>query len=55
MSKVIRSVKNVTKGYSNVQIKVREGGSPASAYPGAPPSMRCVMPTRGIPYLLADF
>ena len=27
MSKVIRSVKNVTKGYSNVQIKVREGGS----------------------------
>jgi hypothetical protein len=27
MSKVIRSVKNVTKGYSSVQIKVREGGS----------------------------
>ncbi|KAJ4293923.1 hypothetical protein N0V88_005437 [Collariella sp. IMI 366227] len=26
MSKVIRSVKNVTKGYSTVQIKVREGG-----------------------------
>ena len=26
MSKVIRSVKNVTKGYSSVQIKVREGG-----------------------------
>lgn len=25
MSKVIRSVKNVTKGYSSVQIKVREG------------------------------
>ncbi|KAK3902524.1 hypothetical protein C8A05DRAFT_15432 [Staphylotrichum tortipilum] len=27
MSKVIRSVKNVTKGYSNVQIKVREATS----------------------------
>jgi hypothetical protein len=26
MSKVIRSVKNVTKGYSSVQVKVREGG-----------------------------
>ena len=25
MSKVIRSVKNVTKGYSSVQVKVREG------------------------------
>jgi hypothetical protein len=28
MSKVIRSVKNVTKGYSSVQVKVREGGCP---------------------------
>ena len=27
MSKVIRSVKNVTKGYSSVQVKVREGES----------------------------
>ena len=27
MSKVMRSVKNVTKGYSSVQIKVREGMS----------------------------
>lgn len=25
MSKVMRSVKNVTKGYSSVQVKVREG------------------------------
>ena len=25
MSKVIRGVKNVTKGYSNVQVKVRNG------------------------------
>lgn len=25
MSKVVRTVKNVTKGYSNVQIKVRNG------------------------------
>lgn len=25
MSRVMRSVKNVTKGYSNVQVKVREG------------------------------
>ena len=27
MSKVIRSVKNVTKGYSSVQVKVRNGKS----------------------------
>jgi epsin len=27
MSKVIRSVKNVTKGYSSVQVKVREATS----------------------------
>lgn len=27
MSKVIRSVKNVTKGYSAAQVKVRDGGS----------------------------
>lgn len=27
MSKVMRSVKNVTKGYSTVQVKVREGAS----------------------------
>lgn len=27
MSKVMRSVKNVTKGYSSVQVKVREGTS----------------------------
>ena len=26
MSKVIRGVKNVTKGYSSVQVKVRNGG-----------------------------
>jgi hypothetical protein len=25
MSKVVRSVKNVTKGYSSVQVKVRNG------------------------------
>lgn len=25
MSKVMRSVKNVTKGYSSAQVKVREG------------------------------
>lgn len=25
MSKVVRSVKNVTKGYSHVQVKVRNG------------------------------
>lgn len=25
MSKVVRSVKNVTKGYSGVQVKVRNG------------------------------
>ena len=25
MSKVVRSVKNVTKGYSKVQVKVRNG------------------------------
>lgn len=38
MSKVMRSVKNVTKGYSHVQVKVREGMSsttPSSAPPGA--------------------
>jgi hypothetical protein len=28
MSKVVRSVKNVTKGYSAVQVKVRNGISP---------------------------
>lgn len=33
MSKVIRSVKNVTKGYSSVQVKVREGALGAS-FPG---------------------
>jgi hypothetical protein len=27
MSKVVRSVKNVTKGYSSVQVKVRNGTS----------------------------
>ena len=27
MSKVVRSVKNVTKGYSTVQVKVRNGRS----------------------------
>jgi hypothetical protein len=27
MSKVVRSVKNVTKGYSSVQVKVRNGKS----------------------------
>lgn len=27
MSKVVRSVKNVTKGYSSVQVKVRNGMS----------------------------
>ena len=27
MSKVMRSVKNVTKGYSSVQVKVRNGES----------------------------
>lgn len=42
MSKVIRSVKNVTKGYSSVQVKVRNGectprrgargGAPASCW-----------------------
>lgn len=30
MSKVMRSVKNVTKGYSSVQVKVREGESQLS-------------------------
>lgn len=30
-SKVVRSVKNVTKGYSHVQVKVRNGmGGPSS-------------------------
>ena len=29
MSKVVRSVKNVTKGYSSVQVKVRNGLSTA--------------------------
>ncbi len=28
MSKVVRSVKNVTKGYSHVQVKVRNGSTP---------------------------
>lgn len=28
MSKVMRSVKNVTKGYSSTQVKVREGELP---------------------------
>lgn len=28
MSKVVRSVKNVTKGYSSVQVKVRNGKLP---------------------------
>lgn len=39
MSKVMRSVKNVTKGYSSAQVKVREGQNlPAQAIriPGSP-------------------
>lgn len=32
MSKVVRSVKNVTKGYSSVQVKVRNGGFTTSEY-----------------------
>lgn len=31
MSKVVRSVKNVTKGYSSVQVKVRNGKLQAHA------------------------
>ncbi|KAF5007090.1 hypothetical protein FDECE_6556 [Fusarium decemcellulare] len=31
MSKVMRSVKNVTKGYSSAQVKVREASSPATS------------------------
>jgi hypothetical protein len=30
MSKVMRSVRNVTKGYSNTQVKVRDGRQSAS-------------------------
>lgn len=43
MSKVIRSVKNVTKGYSSVQVKVREGGSDPTDgnAPGADHSGSC--------------
>lgn len=39
MSKVVRSVKNVTKGYSSVQVKVRNGASVMSTteYPRADP------------------
>lgn len=41
MSKVMRSVKNVTKGYSSVQVKVREGMCfplrPARPPPPRPP------------------
>lgn len=35
MSKVVRSVKNVTKGYSSVQVKVRNGmrGSSSASIP----------------------
>ena len=31
MSKVVRSVKNVTKGYSAVEVKVRNGRRPRTA------------------------
>lgn len=31
MSKVMREIKNVTKGYSSTQIKVREGWLPPEA------------------------
>lgn len=40
MSKVIRSVKNVTKGYSSVQVKVREGALGANM-PAAHWHCRC--------------
>jgi hypothetical protein len=33
MSKVVRSVKNVTKGYSSVQVKVRNGRSQLATVP----------------------
>ena len=35
MSQVLRSVKNVTKGYSSVQVKVRNG-MPAQSHHPAP-------------------
>lgn len=35
MSKVVRSVKNVTKGYSSVQVKVRNGKSALSSNAGS--------------------
>jgi hypothetical protein len=38
MSKVIRSVKNVTKGYSSVQVKVREGAL-VDSKPGILPTL----------------
>ena len=38
MSQVLRSVKNVTKGYSQVQVKVRNGRSPLLS-----PSLHAVM------------
>lgn len=33
MSKVVRSVKNVTKGYSAVEVKVRNGMLDLGSYP----------------------
>lgn len=36
MSSVIRSVKNVTKGYSSVQVKVRNGTPTPRPHPNAP-------------------
>lgn len=38
MSSVIRSVKNVTKGYSSVQVKVRNGMPPLIVQA----AMRCI-------------
>lgn len=36
MSQVLRSVKNVTKGYSSVQVKVRNGMPRPPQHPLAP-------------------
>lgn len=40
MSKVMRSVKNVTKGYSSTQVKVREGSPPPSLVLAPRPARR---------------
>lgn len=51
MSKVVRSVKNVTKGYSSVQVKVRNGtshsttaASPMLTFPQRPQTIHGVLP-----------